>query len=55
MRADQSCALCGADDSYLDEVIVDDEGTRMFVCSDTDYCGGNLDTDTPAARTGSMK
>jgi alpha-D-ribose 1-methylphosphonate 5-phosphate C-P lyase len=36
---DQACALCGAADSYLDEMIVDDEGGRMFVCSDTDYCG----------------
>ena len=34
------CALCGAEDSYLDEVIVDDQGGRMFVCSDTDYCAG---------------
>jgi len=34
----QSCALCGAEDSYLDEVIMDDAGKRMFVCSDTDYC-----------------
>ena len=25
--------------SFLDEVIVDDEGKRMFVCSDTDHCG----------------
>ncbi|HEY0302038.1 MAG TPA: alpha-D-ribose 1-methylphosphonate 5-phosphate C-P-lyase PhnJ, partial [Rhizomicrobium sp.] len=23
---------------YLDEVITDDDGHRMFVCSDTDYC-----------------
>jgi alpha-D-ribose 1-methylphosphonate 5-phosphate C-P lyase len=37
-KADHPCALCGAEDSYLDEVIMDDEGTRMFVCSDTDYC-----------------
>ena len=37
-RFDGICALCGADDSYLDEVIVDDSGGRMFVCSDTDYC-----------------
>jgi alpha-D-ribose 1-methylphosphonate 5-phosphate C-P lyase len=37
-RADQSCALCGADDTYLDEVITDDAGGRMFVCSDTDHC-----------------
>jgi len=35
---EQSCALCGAGDSFLDEVIVDDKGGRMFVCSDTDYC-----------------
>lgn len=38
MRAEKPCALCGANDSYLDEVIIDDEGGRMFVCSDTDYC-----------------
>jgi len=35
---DQSCAICGASDSFLDEVITDDQGGRMFVCSDTDYC-----------------
>lgn len=38
LRAPGACALCGADDSYLDEVIMDDQGTRMYVCSDTDYC-----------------
>ena len=32
------CALCGAAGSYLDEVILDDQGGRMFVCSDTDFC-----------------
>lgn len=32
------CALCGAADSYLDEVITDDQGGRMFVCSDSHYC-----------------
>ncbi|MEM8791916.1 MAG: alpha-D-ribose 1-methylphosphonate 5-phosphate C-P-lyase PhnJ [Pseudomonadota bacterium] len=37
-KAPAACALCGAEDSYLDEVIMDDKGTRMFVCSDTDYC-----------------
>ena len=39
-RAPHPCALCGAQDSYLDEVITDDRGRRMFVCSDTDYCAG---------------
>ncbi|HUN11113.1 MAG TPA: alpha-D-ribose 1-methylphosphonate 5-phosphate C-P-lyase PhnJ [Rhabdaerophilum sp.] len=37
-RFHQPCALCGAKGSYLDEVVMDDRGTRMFVCSDTDYC-----------------
>ncbi|WP_375553029.1 alpha-D-ribose 1-methylphosphonate 5-phosphate C-P-lyase PhnJ [Roseovarius mucosus] len=37
-KADHDCDLCGASHSYLDEVIMDDAGGRMFVCSDTDYC-----------------
>ena len=37
-RAPRDCALCGAADSYLDEVVIDDRGGRMFVCSDTDHC-----------------
>ncbi|KQI67474.1 carbon-phosphorus lyase [Loktanella sp. 3ANDIMAR09] len=37
-KADHPCGLCAATDSYLDEVITDDQGGRMFVCSDTDYC-----------------
>ncbi len=39
-KAEHDCDLCGAVESYLDEVIVDDAGGRMFVCSDTDYCRG---------------
>jgi alpha-D-ribose 1-methylphosphonate 5-phosphate C-P lyase len=35
---EQPCALCGAEQVYLDEVVLDDKGGRMFVCSDTDYC-----------------
>lgn len=35
---EQACALCGAGDSFLDEVVIDDQGKRMFVCSDSDYC-----------------
>jgi len=37
-KADHACDLCGSAASYLDEVIVDDAGGRMFVCSDTDFC-----------------
>ncbi|GGB39292.1 alpha-D-ribose 1-methylphosphonate 5-phosphate C-P lyase [Roseibium aquae] len=35
---DKPCGLCGAEGVYLDEVILDDEGGRLFVCSDTDHC-----------------
>ncbi|MEO1020285.1 MAG: alpha-D-ribose 1-methylphosphonate 5-phosphate C-P-lyase PhnJ, partial [Pseudomonadota bacterium] len=31
-------ALCGSNSSYLDEIITDDRGGSMFVCSDTDFC-----------------
>ena len=37
-RADARCELCGAEDTYLDEIITGDKGERIFVCSDTDYC-----------------
>jgi alpha-D-ribose 1-methylphosphonate 5-phosphate C-P lyase len=37
-RWEHACALCGATESYLDEMIVDDVGSRLFVCSDSDYC-----------------
>ena len=37
-RAPHPCGLCGATDSYLDEVVTDDAGTRLYVCSDTDHC-----------------
>ena len=32
------CAVCGADNSFLDELVTNDEGARMFVCSDSQYC-----------------
>jgi len=35
---EEPCALCAAQGVYLDEVILDDHGGRMFVCSDTDFC-----------------
>jgi alpha-D-ribose 1-methylphosphonate 5-phosphate C-P lyase len=44
---DDSCALCGSSDSFLDEIIVDDQGGRMFVCSDTDWCRGRREHAAP--------
>ena len=35
---DQHCELCGSHQSFLDEIILDDAGTRRYVCSDTEYC-----------------
>ena len=37
----EGCALCGADDTFLDEILTDDKGARMFVCLDTDWCARN--------------
>ncbi len=35
---DACCAMCDSKESFLDEIITDDQGTRMHVCSDSDYC-----------------
>ncbi len=40
---DAACALCGAKDTFLDEVITDDAGGRMHVCSDSDHCQSQQD------------
>jgi alpha-D-ribose 1-methylphosphonate 5-phosphate C-P lyase len=37
-RFDTPCGLCNATGVYLDEVILDDRGGRLFICSDTDHC-----------------
>jgi alpha-D-ribose 1-methylphosphonate 5-phosphate C-P lyase len=34
----EPCSICGSTVSFLDEIITDDEGTRLFICSDTEYC-----------------
>jgi alpha-D-ribose 1-methylphosphonate 5-phosphate C-P lyase len=41
-RWEESCQRCGASDSFLDEIVIDDRGTRRFVCSDTDHCASRL-------------
>ena len=37
-KFDEPCALCAAEGVFLDEVVLDDRGGRMFVCSDTHHC-----------------
>jgi alpha-D-ribose 1-methylphosphonate 5-phosphate C-P lyase len=49
IRAPHACALCGSTDTYLDEVITDDAGGRLFVCSDTDHCAERQATAQEAA------
>ena len=36
-RFEQPCEICESVDVYLDEVLIDDRGGVMFVCSDTDH------------------
>jgi alpha-D-ribose 1-methylphosphonate 5-phosphate C-P lyase len=33
-----ACEFCGSTTSYLDEVVTNDQGDRLWICSDTDYC-----------------
>jgi alpha-D-ribose 1-methylphosphonate 5-phosphate C-P lyase len=42
-RWTQRCQRCGSGDSFLDEIVIDDRGTRRFVCSDTDHCDTRLE------------
>ena len=37
-RWTERCARCGSSTSFLDEIVIDDRGTRRFICSDTDHC-----------------
>lgn len=37
-RWNARCSMCDSSGSYLDEVLIDDKGGRVFVCSDTDHC-----------------
>jgi len=49
INAPHACGMCGATDSYLDEIVTDDRGGRLFVCSDTDYCAERRSTVRDAA------
>lgn len=33
-----SCSLCGSENTYLDEIVEEKSGRRIFTCSDTFYC-----------------
>jgi len=35
---DHCCAFCGSRESFLDEIVMDNTGGRLYTCSDTDYC-----------------
>ena len=43
---DEPCSICGSRDSFLDEIVTDDKGGRIYVCSDTDYCSRQQVTET---------
>jgi alpha-D-ribose 1-methylphosphonate 5-phosphate C-P lyase len=54
-RFDAPCALCGSTDGFLDEIITDDCGGRIFVCSDTDYCETRRSSPKAAGREPSTR
>lgn len=53
-KADHDCDLCGAGNSYLDEVIMDDAGNRLFVCSDSDFCRNRREAGHHGAKSGEL-
>ncbi|WP_019502509.1 alpha-D-ribose 1-methylphosphonate 5-phosphate C-P-lyase PhnJ [Pseudanabaena sp. PCC 6802] len=50
-RWDRACEFCGSTESYLDEVVIDDRGGRLWICSDTDYCNQRQSHATPTQST----
>jgi alpha-D-ribose 1-methylphosphonate 5-phosphate C-P lyase len=49
------CELCGSKESYLDEVIIDDQGKRMFICSDTDFCNTRQSQENTTVAEGAQR
>ncbi len=41
---DESCALCGSEESFLDEMITDNDGSWLYLCSDSEYCATRTGT-----------
>ena len=39
------CGICGSANSFLDEVVTDDQGGKLFVCSDTAFCRERVEKD----------
>ena len=48
-RFEDPCGLCGARGVYLDEIVTDDRGGRLYVCSDTDFCEERREADGGAS------
>jgi alpha-D-ribose 1-methylphosphonate 5-phosphate C-P lyase len=50
-RHEGACELCGATGTFLDEIVTNDRGGRMFVCSDSNFCETNRKASPPEAAT----
>jgi alpha-D-ribose 1-methylphosphonate 5-phosphate C-P lyase len=37
------CSICETHGTYLDEIVIDNEGNRQFICSDSDYCAKQVE------------
>ena len=49
------CGFCGSETSFLDEIVVDDTGRRLYVCSDTDYCRQRMDRGCKGSEAGALR
>lgn len=50
-RWENACEFCGSTTSYLDEVVTNDRGDRLWICSDTDYCNQRQQSASDASET----
>lgn len=47
-----ACARCGATNHFLDEMVADDQGGRLYICSDTDACEKQLEANQTSGGRG---
>ena len=39
---DNACSICGSTSSFLDEMVINDKGERIYICSDSYYCESKM-------------
>jgi alpha-D-ribose 1-methylphosphonate 5-phosphate C-P lyase len=51
----KACARCGATDTFMDEIVDNDAGERLYCCSDSGYCDKRYANATVDQGTGTFQ